>query len=153
MGMMSFPETLKSGLYRKWQKNTFRKIYKIIDEKRFKWFHETTVVMKKVGLMKLVILRRRKNSKTCTFLVSNNIDLDGMQILEYYKNRWSIEVFHMDCKQHLGMVEYQVRKLDAVVIHLNLVFLLIPALKMPDAIPFSTIYLMGLRVYVLSVKD
>jgi hypothetical protein len=127
------------------QKNTFRKIYKIIDEERFKWFHETTVVMKKVGLVKLVILRRRKNSKTCTFLVSNNIDLDGMQILEYYKNRWSIEVFHRDCKQHLGMGEYQVRKLDAVVIHLHLVFLAYTLLKNAWRDPFLNHLLDGIK--------
>ena len=127
------------------QKNTFRKIYKIIDEKRFKWFHETTVVMKKVGLVKIVILRRRKNSKTCTFLVSNNIDLDGMQILKYYKNRWSIEVFHRDCKQHLGMGKYQLRKLDAVVIHLHLVFFAYTFLKNAQSNPRLNSVLMGIK--------
>jgi len=35
--------------------------------------------------------------------------MDGMKIFEYYKKRWNIEVFYRDCKQHLGMGEYQVR--------------------------------------------
>ena len=97
-------------------RKSFKRINKKIGEKRFKWFYETIWVMKNVGLVKLVILKERRNSKKCKFLVSNNVDLDGMQILEYYKKRWSIEVFHRDCKQHLGMGEYQARKLDAVVI-------------------------------------
>jgi hypothetical protein len=85
--------------------------------------------MKNVGLVKLVVLKQRKNSRKHTFLVSNTTSLHGMQILEYYKKRWAIEVFHRDCKQHLGLGEYQVRKLDAVVIHLHLVFFAYTLLK------------------------
>jgi hypothetical protein len=110
-------------------KKMFNRINKLVGEQRFKWIYETTVVMKNIGLVKLVILRESGNSKSCTFLVSNNIDLNGLQVLEYYKKRWSIEVFHRDCKQHLGMGEYQVRQLDAVVIHLHLVVLVYTLLK------------------------
>ena len=126
-------------------KQEFKHINKKLGEKRFKWFHETTVVMKNVGRVKLVILRGRKNSRTCTFLVSNNTDLDGMQVLEYYKKRWSIEVFHRDCKQHLGMGEYQARKLDAVVIHLHLVFLAYTLLKNAICNPFLSSILKGIN--------
>ena len=77
-------------------KQMFKRIDKMVDEQRFKWIYETTMVMKNIGLVKLVILRQRRNSKTCTFLVSNNTDLDGLKVLEYYKKRWSIEVFHRD---------------------------------------------------------
>jgi hypothetical protein len=107
----------------------FNRIDAEVGEKKYKWFYETTVMMRNVGLVKLVILKRRRNSKRCVFLVSNNITLSGLQVLEYYKNRWCIEVFHRDCKQHLGLGEYQVRKLDAVVIHLHLVFFAYTLLK------------------------
>jgi SRSO17 transposase len=110
-------------------KQMFNRIDRVVDERRFKWIYETTMMMKHVGMVKLVVLRQRKNSKTFTFLVSNNTALDGLQILEYYKKRWAIEVFHRDCKQHLGMGEYQVRRLDAVVIHLHLVVLAYTLLK------------------------
>ncbi|MCE5296215.1 MAG: hypothetical protein LLG16_03825 [Euryarchaeota archaeon] len=43
--------------------------------------------------------------------------------------RWNIEVFYRDCKQHLGMGDYQVRKIDVGVIHLLLVFLAYTILK------------------------
>jgi len=52
-----------------------------------------------------------------------------MKILEYHKKRWAIEVFHRDCKQHLGLGEYQIRKLDCVFIHLHLFFLTYTLLK------------------------
>jgi hypothetical protein len=107
----------------------FKRINAEVEEKRHKWFYETTVVMKNVGLVKLVVLKQRKNSRKHTFLVSNTTSLHGMQILEYYKKRWAIEVFHRDCKQHLGLGEYQVRRLDAVVIHLHLVFFAYTLLK------------------------
>jgi len=117
-------------------KKMFKRINKRVGEQRFKWIYENTVVMKNIGLVKLVILRERGNSKSCTFLVSNNTDLNGFHVLEYYKKRWSIEVFHRDCKQHLGMGEYQVRRLDAVVIHLHLVVLAYTLLKNACYNPF-----------------
>lgn len=107
----------------------FTRVNVELEEKRFKWFFETTVVMNKVGMVKLLVLKKRKNSRTYTFMVSNSTSLSGMQVLEYYKKRWAIEVFHRDCKQHLGLGEYQIRKLDAVVIHLHLVFFAYTLLK------------------------
>jgi len=107
----------------------FTRVNAEMDEHRFKWFCEAVVVMKNVGEVKLVVLRPRKNSRKYTFLVSNTTSLPGMVVLEYYKKRWAIEVFHRDCKQHLGLGEYQLRKLDAVVIHLHLVFLAYTLLK------------------------
>ena len=110
-------------------RNCFKKINKKLEEKRYRWFYETKVVMKNVGEVKLVILKERINSRNCKFLVSSDTSMDGLRVFEYYKKRWSIEVFYRDCKQHLGMGEYQVRKLDAVVIHLHLVFLAYTLLK------------------------
>jgi SRSO17 transposase len=126
-------------------KQSFKHINKLVREQRFKYLFETTRVMKNIGLVKLVILRERRNSKTCTFLVSNDTDLDGLKVLEYYKKRWSIEVFHRDCKQHLGMGEYQVRRLDAVVIHLHLVFLAYTLLKNAWCNPFFNCILKGVK--------
>lgn len=120
-------------------KQVFNRIDKVVDERRFKWIYETTLMMKHVGMVKMVVLCQRKNSKTFNFLVSNNTALDGLQILEYYKKRWAIEVFHRDCKQHLGMGEYQVRRLDAVVIHLHLVVLAYTLLKNAWCNPLLTI--------------
>jgi SRSO17 transposase len=126
-------------------KQEFTRIDTVVDEQRFKWMYETSLVMKNIGVVKLVILRERRNSKTCTFLVSNNTDLDGLQVLKYYKKRWAIEVFYRDCKQHLGMGEYQVRQLDAVVIHLHLVVFAYTLLKNAWCNPFLVTILGGVK--------
>jgi hypothetical protein len=110
-------------------RDKFSRIDMEIDEKKFKWYYETTVTMKNAGVVKIVMLKKRRNSRKCTILVSNNLELTGLQILKYYKTRWNIEVFYRDCKQHLGMGDYQTRKLDAVVKHLHLVFLAYTLLK------------------------
>ena len=126
-------------------KQSFKRINKTLDEQRFKWMYETSLVMKNIGMVKLVVLRERRNSKTCAFLVSNNVDLNGLKVLEYYKKRWAIEVFYRDCKQHLGMGEYQVRRLDAVVIHLHLVVLAYTLLKNAWCNPFLAPILSGVK--------
>jgi len=110
-------------------KSCFKRIDKELEERRYRWLYETKVVMKNVGEIKLVILKERINSRNCKFIVSNDISMEGLKVFEYYKKRWSIEVFYRDCKQYLGMGDYQVRKLDAVVIHLHLVFLAYTLLK------------------------
>ena len=61
------------------------------------------------------------------------------------KKRWAIEVFYRDCKQHLEIGEYQVRRLDAVVIHLHLVVLAYTLLKNVWCNPSFTILLNGVR--------
>jgi len=116
-----------------------------VEEKRYKWFFETTAVMKNVGVVKLVVLKQWKNSRRHAFLVSNTTSLRGMQVLEYYKKRWAIEVFHRDCKQHLGLREYQVRKLDAVVIHLHLVFFAYTLLKNVRSNPVLAVIVAGTK--------
>jgi hypothetical protein len=126
-------------------KDQFTRINVEIDEKRFKWYYETIVAMKNVEKVKIVLLKKRKNSRKCTVLVSNNLEISGLQILKYYKSRWNIEVFYRDCKQHLGMGEYQTRKLDAVVIHLHLVFLAYTLLKNVWYSPILKQLLRGIR--------
>jgi hypothetical protein len=137
IGLVKYAQTLSHA--------TFHRITAEVEEKRYKWFLEITVVMKNVGVVKLVILKQRKNSRTYTFLVSNNTSLHSLQVLEYYKKRWCIEVFHRDCKQHLGLGEYQVRKLDAVVIHLHLVFFAYTLLKNARNNPFLNSVLTGIK--------
>ncbi len=137
IGLVRYAQLLSS--------NAFTRVNAKVEEKRFKWFFETTVVMKNVGVVKLVVLKQRKNSRKYTFLVSNTTSLHGMEVLEYYKKRWAIEVFHRDCKQHLGLGEYQVRRLDAVVIHLHLVFFAYTLLKNVHNNPVLTAIVAGTK--------
>lgn len=134
------------------EKTAFKRIDKTFGEKRYKWIYETEVLMKNVGMVKLIILRTRRNSKRFTFLVSNANGCSGSQVFAYYKKRWSIEVFHRDCKQHLGIGEYQARKLDAVVIHLHLVFLAYTLLKNAWCNPILTKILQGVHAVGTACK-
>jgi hypothetical protein len=45
------------------------------------------------------------------------------RILQTYMLRWSIEGFHRDAKQSLGLDDYQVRKINGVKRHISMVFL------------------------------
>lgn len=109
--------------------DAYKRISTEIEEKRYRWYTETVLSMKKVGLVKLVLLKNRKNGRKYRVLVSNDMTLSGEDIIKYYKKRWDIEVFYRDCKQHLGLGDYQVRGLEAVVIHLQIVFLAYTLLK------------------------
>ena len=116
-------------VFKRTSKESYKRINSEVEGTRFKWYLEVETMMKNVGKVKLVFLRKRRNSKTFTALIINNTDLSTSQIIQYYKKRWDIEVFYRDCKQHLGMGECQIRKLDAVVRHLHLVFLAYTLLK------------------------
>lgn len=81
----------------------------------------------KTGLkVKVVFITDGKHFRT---LISDALEMSAEDIVEKYKVRWNIEVFYRDCKQHLGMGEYQVRGIDVGVIHLLLVFLAYTILK------------------------
>ena len=109
--------------------SSYTRISKTVEEKRYRWYCEIILPMKHVGTVKLVLLKARKNSRAFRVLVSNAITQSGESLLQSYKKRWDIEVFYRDCKQHLGLSEYQVRGLGPVVIHLQLVFLTYTLLK------------------------
>ena len=55
--------------------------------------------------------------------------VEADDVMRSYKRRWDIEVYYRDCKQCLGMGEYQVRSIDVGVIHLLLVNLAYTLLK------------------------
>ena len=116
-------------VFKKMPKKAHKRINTDIKDTRFKWYIELETVMKNVGKAKLVFLRKKKEQQNLHSTITNNTSLTTNQTIQYYKRRWDIEVFYRDCKQHLGMGEYQVRKLDAVVRHLHLVFLSYTILK------------------------
>jgi len=109
--------------------DAYRRISTDVDEKRYRWYCEIVLPMKHVGQVKIVLLKTRKNGRQFRVLVSNDLARPGESIIQSYKKRWDIEVFYRDCKQHLGMGEYQVRGLGPVVIHLQFVFLAYTILK------------------------
>jgi len=76
------------------------------------------------GEKRLVFVRRReigtKEYDNWNALITN-IDAPDETIIGFYSNRFIIEEFHKDAKQHLGMGKSQLRKRRGVVKHLHLV--------------------------------
>lgn len=68
-----------------------------------------------------VIFSRKNGERKILGLVTDNPKLKAKEILRIYSERWSIEVFFKDAKQHLGLGEYQNRPYRAAVRHLHLV--------------------------------
>ena len=87
-----------------------------------------TIDMMSLGKIRLVLLKKRRNSVSGTILVTNST-WSIREVIAIYKKRWKIEAFYRDAKQHLGFGDYQVTKLAAIVKHLNLVSLTYGLLK------------------------
>lgn len=88
------------------------------------YIHSIVLQMNNIGNVRIVISYKNPydSEENPYFLVSNRINLTPKEIIETYKKRSLIEAFYRDAKQHLGLGEYQMRKLNGVVTHLHLVF-------------------------------
>lgn len=65
-------------------------------------------------LLRLVLSRDTVGDRPTRIFYSTNIDLQPREILTYFSMRWSIEVMHFDCKQHLGLEDAANRSEQAV---------------------------------------
>lgn len=78
-----------------------------------------------LGVKRLVFTRRRKIGdwfyEDWNSLITNIEDVSDETILNFYGKRFSIDVFHKEAKQHLGLGKSQLRKRRGVVKHLHLV--------------------------------
>lgn len=66
--------------------------------------------------------RKGGEERKPVFLVSNRKDIRPERLLRAYQVRWNIETFFKDAKSHLGLGEYQMRKLNGIKSHWCLVF-------------------------------
>ena len=94
----------------------------------YRWYHEVVSEIKGGLIVKFVLLKQRLEDKALV-LMTNALDMDVQDVITFYKRRWDIEVYYRDCKQCLGMGEYQVRSIDVGVTHLLLVNLAYTLLK------------------------
>lgn len=77
------------------------------------------------GEKRLVFVRRRKVGErffeVWNSLITNLYDITDETIINFYANRFSIDCFHKEAKQNLGLGKSQLRKRRGVVRHLHLV--------------------------------
>jgi SRSO17 transposase len=108
-------------------RHEFRRIKRPRTE--YRWYHEVVSTIKGGLLVKFVIFKKQLADDGALVLMTNALDMDVQDVICSYKRRWDIEVYYRDCKQCLGMGEYQVRSIDVGVIHLLLVNLAYTLLK------------------------
>lgn len=76
------------------------------------------VLLPKVGVVALFICKHRQHTR---FFISNDLELKPRQMVLRYNERFEIEFFHRDIKQHLGFGELFVRSRHCAQKHWTLV--------------------------------
>jgi len=101
------------------------------------WTFTLAVRIPDLGKVRLVIsFENAELTGTYAVLVSNRVDWTAQRILSTYLQRWPIETFYQDGKQHLGFDEYRMRDAKAIQKHWCLVFVAYSLLHL-DCLPTS----------------
>jgi len=82
---------------------------------------EKKVIIDKVGEVKLVVSKRKKDSTT-RYFISTNESLSSKEVLSIYEDRWDIETAHRETNQKLGFKDYQLRDKQSIERFIQLVF-------------------------------
>lgn len=98
----------------------------LLNNKMFR-ANQKIVHMKGIGRVKLIIsqmwLSEEKKWSKSNYIISTKSEWSFNTILTHYLKRWSIEIFHRESKQHLGLESYQMRSLKGITRHLILIAL------------------------------
>lgn len=82
-----------------------------------------SAVVYSVGLKRNIrlVYKKLKSNKKRQYLLyfSTDIELDAIEILKYYKNRFQIEFLYRDGKQHTGLDDCQARNKNKLNFHFN----------------------------------
>jgi hypothetical protein len=101
------------------------------------WTFTLTVRIPDLGKVRLVIsFENAELTGTYAVLVTNRVDWTAQRILSTYLQRWPIETFYQDGKEHLGFDEYRMRNAKAIQKHWCLVFVAYSLLHL-DCLPAS----------------
>ena len=103
-------------------KQAFRKIK--TKKGHYYWVFTKSVRVHSLGKVRIVISFDNYQLKGDPLvLVTNRKDWEPIKILNTYDMRWGIDAFYRDAKQHLGLEDYQLRKIKGIKRHWYLVFL------------------------------
>jgi hypothetical protein len=90
------------------------------------WTFTMAVRIPSLGKVRLVIsFENAELTGTYAVLVSNRVDWTALRMIATYLQRWPIETFYQDGKEHLGFDEYRMRDAKAIQKHWCLVFVAI----------------------------
>lgn len=101
------------------------------------WTFTLAVHIPGLGKVRLVISFENADlTGTYAVLVTNRVDWTAQRIMATYVQRWPIETFYQDGKEHLGLDEYRMRDAEAIQKHWCLVFVAYSLLHL-DCLPLS----------------
>jgi len=101
------------------------------------WTFTLAVRIPGLGKVRLVIsFEKAQLTGTYAVLVTNRVDWAAQRIIATYLQRWPIETFYQDGKEHLGLDEYRMRHAEAIQKHWCLVFVAYSLLHL-DCLPPS----------------
>jgi len=101
------------------------------------WTFTLAVRIPGLGKVRLVIsFDNAELAGTYAVLVTNRVDWTAQRIIATYLQRWPIETFYQDGKEHLGLDEYRMRDAEAIQKHWCLVFVAYSLLHL-DCLPPS----------------
>ena len=120
-----------NALFKSLKKKSFSTM--IVDEGAYQ-VHESIVRLKHIGLVKLLISRQwmetEKKWSRPFYLISTDTKISAATVIRIYADRWSIETFHRDVKQHLGLEDCQFRTRKGIIRHLMLATLAYAVLRL-----------------------
>lgn len=90
-------------------------------KKKIYYAFEKKVIIDKVGEVKLVISKRKKDG-TSKYFISTNKSLSAKEILSIYEDRWYIETAHRETTQKLRFKDYQLRDKHSIERFIQMVF-------------------------------
>lgn len=88
------------------------------------WSRKAIVSLGNLGDMCFVVVKDDLDGKkpSIKYLLAGSPALSATEIVQRYKSRWIIETFFQDIKQHMGLSQYQGRKLQGGYHHIALCF-------------------------------
>ena len=107
-----------------------------VDDTTF-WTFTLAVRIPGLGKVRLVLsFENAELTGTYAVLVTNRADWSAHRIIATYLQRWPIETFYQEGKEHLGLDEYRMRDAEAIQKHWCLVFVAYSLLHL-DCLPPS----------------
>jgi SRSO17 transposase len=112
---------------------TIRKTTRVLKDGYEYYVKSISAYFEDFGTKRLVFVKRRKQGERFfddwNSLITNIEDVSDETIINFYANRFSIDHFHKEAKQNLGLGKAQLRKRRGVVRHLHLVAVAYTLLK------------------------
>lgn len=84
--------------------------------------HQSSV-LKIVGVEKDVKVIRTCHQDEIVYIATNQADIENTELIKLYKQRWQVETFHRESKQHLGLENIRMRNWQKLQNHVGFVCL------------------------------